>query len=281
MSVVPKSVSREGTFGGMYYKVHGTGRPLIALHGFGEHGFAWRHLTPPLARTHEVHVLDLLGHGRAAKPHNAAYGAAAHARRVAAYAKAKGLERPVLMGHSMGGGIALIMALDWIRQGHPAPSALVLVDSMYYGQRVPSFIQALRVPGLAEFITGVVPARVSARTILGRVFYDHAKITDEMVRAYAAPLETAEGRHAIIRTARQIVDENGAAYAARIREIESPTLLLWGREDSIAPLSLGQKLARDLPAARLVVVADCGHAPNEECPNEAVAAVSRFLASIK
>lgn len=279
MTDAPKTSVRRGMFEGMYYEVHGAGPPLIALHGFGENSFAWRFLAPVLARTHEVHVLDLLGHGRAEKPSGGAYAPEAHARRVAAYIAAGQLDAPVLMGHSMGGGVALFLTIDRVNQGLPPPAALVLIDTMYFGMRVPAFIKALRVPGLAQMMTGLVPPRISARVILETAIYDRRRITPEMVDAYAEPMRTAAGRNAIIETARQIESAQGAAYAAQIGKISSPCLLLWGRQDQITPLALGEVLAKSLTRATMRIVENCGHCPNEEQPDAAIAAVTDFLAA--
>jgi pimeloyl-ACP methyl ester carboxylesterase len=102
---------RSGTFKGHYFEVGGTGRPVIALHGFGESIYAWRHLAPGLAATHQVHLLDLRGHGRSEMPADGCYAPRCHADLVFAYIQHHQLTDVTVIGHSMGGGVALLLSV--------------------------------------------------------------------------------------------------------------------------------------------------------------------------
>jgi pimeloyl-ACP methyl ester carboxylesterase len=81
----------------------------------------------------------------------------------------------------------------------------------------------------------------------------------------------------LIETARQIRPATLDQVIDRYPTLDVPTLLLWGRGDTVVPLAVGERLARDLPHARLVVLERCGHLPAEELPEESWAALAKFL----
>ena len=94
---------------------------------------------------------------------------------------------------------------------------------------------------------------------------------------FATPLESADAVRCLIASARQIRPRALDDVVARYRTLDVPTLLIWGRGDRVVPLSVGQRLALDLPRARLVVLDRCGHLPAEELPDESYVALERFL----
>ena len=94
---------------------------------------------------------------------------------------------------------------------------------------------------------------------------------------YAKPLAMPGGRHALRRTAEQLIPPDIDALAARYPEIRIPTLILWGREDEIVPVEVGARLHRAIAGSRLRLLDRCGHIPHEECPAIARAAILEFL----
>ena len=110
-------------------------------------------------------------------------------------------------------------------------------------------------------------------------YYDRSKITREQVTAYAAPIASAGGRHALLHTARQCIPANADELIASASTITAPTLILWGRADKVIPLKVGELLHQLLPNSTLEVIDECGHVPQEEKPEETVALISQFLAA--
>jgi pimeloyl-ACP methyl ester carboxylesterase len=271
--------ARNGTFEGMYYEVAGAGRPIIAIHGFGESLFAWRQLVPRLAATHQVHCLDLLGHGRADMTPGIAYDPQSHADRIAAYIAACGLARPLVMGHSMGGGIALMLAGDLCADAPHNIAGLILLDAMFYTMRVPLFVQSLRVPVLGQMLLDATPPRLGSRIILRKALYDHRRITPEMIEAYAQPLQTAAGRRALVRTAQDVVQPATPALAAKVAGIDVPTLIIWGEQDRIVPPAIGRTINDTIKGSILRTIPACGHCPNEEQPTATLGLIELFLAA--
>jgi pimeloyl-ACP methyl ester carboxylesterase len=98
-----------------------------------------------------------------------------------------------------------------------------------------------------------------------------------MVDAYAAPLSTRDGVRAALDAGRMIVPDEIDELSRRFADLDLPVLLLWGDNDRVVPLSIGERLAAELPNARLVVLERCGHLPPEERPEDSLALVTSFL----
>ena len=260
----------------LYVESHGTGRPILLVHGFGATAYTWRHLVPLLARRHEAITVDLKGSGRAQKPPDSLYGVRDQAGHITDLILSRDLTDVTLVGHSFGGGVVLAAVV-----GRALPpgrlQSLVLIDSMAYRQAFPWFISLLRTPILGPLALGLLPKEPQVRLVLKTGYHDPAKIADDAVKAYAAPLRLAEARRALIETARAMPPEDADALAALYPAITLPTLMLWGRHDAIVPLPVGERLHRAIATSQLVVVDDAGHLPHEEAPALVSKEISRFL----
>ena len=260
----------------LHCETRGDGKPLVLLHGFGANAFTWRHLMERLPAGYRAFALDLKGFGQSPKPRDNAYAMEDQANLVCDFIERNGLKSVALAGHSMGGGVAALTAMKLCDRGAP-PSALILIDTISFPQRVPLFIGVLRTPVLNWMVVTLVPAVTLVRGALNLAFHDWRKVTAKMVRAYSTPFKQPGGRHAAIATAMQIIPANIDALIARLPDLKIPTLILWGREDPITPLAHGERLAQVIPHARLVVIDRCGHIPQEERPDETIPAIATFL----
>ena len=260
----------------------GAGPPVVLLHGFAAHRFTYRFWADDLARTHELHLVDLVGFGAApAPPKRSGYGPLEQAEVVVRYLRERDLCGATLIGHSLGGGVALLVALRLheLGEGHRL-AGLVSIAGPAYPQAIPYYIGLARIPLLGALLLRLVRPDRLVRRVLAYIVFDPTAITDEQVRGYAVPLGTRRTKRAVLETARRIVPANLGELTTRFAEVAVPTLLLWGRHDRIIPLWVGQRLERDLPRARLVVLERCGHVPPEELPEESLRAVRAFLAEI-
>lgn len=255
---------------------HGRGdSSLMLLHGFGASSFTWRHWIPALAESHQVWAVDLKGHGSAPAPRDERYSPHDHADLVHRLIVQEDIRRLTLFGHSMGGGIALLVALRLL--GEERLERLVLVSSAAYAQRLPPFVALARHGRLARWVFAIIPKRPLIARVLRSIVYDPSAITRAQAEAYARPLRSSATRAALIRTALEIVPADMDQITARFPEIDVPTLLLWGRHDRVVPLSVGERLARSLPNARLEIVERCGHQLPEELPTDTLELVRAFL----
>jgi pimeloyl-ACP methyl ester carboxylesterase len=254
----------------------------VLLHGFGASRFTYRLWADELERTHALHLVDLVGFGAAPAPAaRAGYGPLAQADAVVRYLREQDLRGATLIGHSLGGGVALLAALRLRELGESHRlCALVSVAGPAYPQAIPFYIGLARIPLLGRLLLALWRTDHLVRQVLRYIVFEPERVTNAQVEGYAAPLRRRRGKRAVLETARHIVPPNLARLATRFAEVTVPTLLLWGRHDRIIPLWVGQRLERELPNARLVVLERCGHVPSEECPEESLGVVREFLAEV-
>jgi pimeloyl-ACP methyl ester carboxylesterase len=255
----------------------GRGAPILLIHGLGANTYSWRYLAPGLARSHRVLSVDLKGFGRSDKPFDAAYGILDQARLLETLIAAKDLRGLTIVGHSLGGGVALALTVRLNLRRPATVDRLVLLDSIAYPQPVPLFIELLRTPVLAEVGIAAAPPELEAFKGLLAAYADPDKITWDAVRAYARPLYEEGGRHALLQTAQGIIPANLPALIAAYPTIQQPALLIWCAEDRVVPVGVGRRLARALPRAELSVFTGCGHVPQEEVPALTLARLRAFL----
>ncbi len=187
------------------------------------------------------------------------------------------LRKLTLIGNSFGGALSLLLSLMLADAGESARlKSLVLIDAGAYKEYVPAYLKLLSVP-LLNLGVYLIPSRAAVRAILRKAYYDPSKITDEQIAAYAGPIAAPGGKHALIETGRQLVPANFDKLVKRYKNITVPTLIIWGREDRIIPLKVGELLDRKIANSTLKIIEDCGHAPQEEKPEETVPLVLEFL----
>ena len=134
-------------------------------------------------------------------------------------------------------------------------------------------------PGL-NLLSYLIPMRLAARQVLRLAYYDPSRITKEQLDAYTEPLSMPGARHALLQTASQLVPSGAGELIKKYKDIQLPTLIIWGRQDQIIPVKVGELLAYDLPKSSLKIIEQCGHAPQEEKPEETIRLVMDFLRSL-
>ena len=266
---------------GVAVEVHGDGPPILLVHGYGASRHSFREWVPELARSHRVILVDLTGFGSAPKPVGSGYSPLDLARPVVDLVLRLDLRDLTLLGHSLGGGVVLAAALRLLDAGELGRMrGLVAVAGAAYRQRLPPFAALARWPLLCRLGLSTIPTGWLVRRVLQSVVYDPRSVDDDQVEGYAAPLRSAAARRVLVASARQLVPPDLDRLTARYAELDLPALLLWGRRDPVVPLAVGERLARDLPRARLVVLDRCGHLPAEERPRESLFALEGFLAGL-
>ncbi len=257
----------------LHYRVMGTGPcPVILLHGFAASLHTWDDLAPLFSpEEYTLHLLDLKGHGGSSRlPGD--YSALHNARIIAAYIRSHGLTDIILIGHSFGGAVALLTALDC-----PDVRRLILIGAPGFPQHIPRFMRLLGLPVIGPLLVNAVPAAMIARAGLERAFHDRERITGRLIERYASGYRRKGAAHALAHTVRQIVPPHAAQITARYAGISIPVLLLWGDQDRVVPRWQGERLQRELRNPRLVIIPDCGHNPHEERPHETFAVIREFL----
>jgi pimeloyl-ACP methyl ester carboxylesterase len=271
-----KSESLHGR--SLTYAEAGEGPVLLLVHGLGGSYENWAEVIEPLARTHTVIAPDLPGHGTSAGGGDYSLGALASSLRDLLFALGK--DRATLVGHSLGGGVAM----QFTYQFPEMVERLVLVSSGGLGPEVSFVLRAASLPGADPFIA--VTADVGRRVgpLVGRAFSalglrPNADVA-EVLRGYGT-LVDPERRTAFLSTVRAVIGVGGQRVAAtdRLYLAEAvPTLIVWGACDPIIPARHGEDAHEHIPGSRLEIFEDVGHLPQVEAPLRFVLALEAFLA---
>jgi len=250
---------------------------FLLLHGYGASSFTWRSWVPSLAWRGHVVTVDMKGFGRAPKPDDGRYAPADQADLVLRLIRERGLARITLVGHSLGGGVALYVALRLRDAGERRLDRLVVMAGAAFRQPLPPFVALARHRRLSTLVLRVLGADVVVAQALRAIVFDPGAITTEQIRGYAAPLRDPGSLTPLFDSALQILPPDLDRLTSRYGEIDVPTLLLWGRQDPAVPLWVGRRLAGVLPRSTLHVLERCGHMPADERAPESLAALEAFL----
>ncbi len=264
------------------YDRAGRGPLIVLIHGITSNSRTWHETMARLWDDHELLAPDLLGHGTSAKPRGD-YSLGAYASGVRDLMLALDLPRATIVGHSLGGGIAMQFAYQFPE----LVERLVLVDSGGLGREVSLWLRAATLPG-AELVIPLLSQRASmfaARVAGGVLGTFGTRRSSADVRGLAegfASLRDAQARRAFLQTARSVIDPTGQRVDARDRlylSAQVPTLIAWGAEDPIIPLAHGERAHGLMPGSRLEVMKDAGHFPFNDDPDRFAALLRDFIAS--
>lgn len=242
---------------------------VLMLHGFGSSLHTWDAWADALAPRFRVLRIDLPGAGLTGPDPGDDYGDERALRLLLALLESRGIERVVLVGHSMGGRIAWRFAA-----AHPdRVERLVLVAPD--GFPVPGFDAAAtaELPTAARLLPHALP-RSLVRAALNAAWGDTARLPDATVTRYHELLRAPGVRDAMLSRQRQWRPADPLPLLARVA---APTLLLWGSEDRFIPPALAQRFVQAMPQAHAVLLPGLGHVPQEEDPQTALAPVLDFL----
>ncbi|EJN61090.1 alpha/beta fold hydrolase [Halogranum rubrum] len=262
----------------VFYHVAGDGPPVVLLHGGGwdSAALSWRETMPTLAETHTVYAPDLPGYGDSDPPEGTpsvdSYGAF-----VVGFLDALGIDTAALVGVSLGGSVALDVALTRPER----VSRLVLVDSYGLGREVPGGPLStlfLRIPRIPEAVERVLArhSRLVALSLRGVVH--PANLTPELVDEVLAVAREHDGR-AWRAFQRSEVGFGGVRtnYVDRLPDLSVPTLLIHGEADSLIPVEWSVRAGTLIPDAEVRILPHCGHWPPREVPETVTRFVADFL----
>lgn len=273
----------------LHHTFGGRGSPILFIHGLGSSGYIeWRFNLPQLSRQHRVFAPDLPGYGRSDKPKAARYGIPYFARVVDRYMEERGLRKAVIVGTSMGGRIALEIAL-----AHPGRlAALVLVNSLGLGRpKIQPYYPMMLMPRVGEtLLHGLKHAlRLTPPPMIRRFAARYIGAGDELERTmsdeylgHMREMFAAEGYPAAyLATVRSIASPRSffgdMDISKRLSQIKVPMLLIWGASDPLFPLEHATRAHNAVPGSRLVVIQGAGHTPQAERPEEFNQQLESFL----
>ena len=247
----------------------GPSTPVLLVHGFASNHDVWRPLEPALRDRRRTINVDLPGFGWSSRG-DGDYSPVALAADLVDVLDAVGAHGPVdVVAHSWGSSVTLALALD-----HPdRVRRVVLVGAWIYDEQIPPFFRWARLPGVGEMLfSGFYHERPDERFPLA--FEDPSVVSQELVDAIERSFDRPGTSRAALAAAR---GQCFLQLQTRYRTVTQPSLLVWGAEDHVALLRHGQRLARELPDARLAVIPAVGHFPMIEAAGVTRREVLAFL----
>jgi pimeloyl-ACP methyl ester carboxylesterase len=265
------------------FRISGSGPALLLLHGVGDNSTTWRTVHAKLARRFTVIAPDLLGHGESDKP-RADYSLAAFANGMRDLLAVLGIERVTVVGHSLGGGVAMQFAYQYphLVERIVLMSTGGVTKDVSFGLRLAAMpmgseaLAMLRVPGAVPALQlfGRVAGKVLGSTKFGRDLPDGIGLLGRLREPAALS--------AFSRTLRAVVDGHGQLVTMLDRSYlmqSIPVQVIWGEDDLIIPLSHARIAHAAIPGSRLEIFENSGHLPHHDHPDRFVEVVERFVAS--
>lgn len=267
------------------------GPHILLVHGLFDHRGTWSYLIPHLAAAgFHVIALDLIGFGGSSRPLltdlpvDERYSIDTQVGFLRTFITAVGFDDFVLMGNSFGGSVVLrALCTPWPQA--PRIRALILESAVGRPQTVPPYIELLAGaagrlllhPWIWTLVLATGGARWLTQRTLRRAFHDPEKIPPDLLDAAVDVLRVPNTLYAYRESARNLVPQDINSFPDRFREIDIPTLILWGREDCIVPPIFGLLFEEEIANSTLHVFDECGHAPHLELPVETAVVIRDWM----
>jgi pimeloyl-ACP methyl ester carboxylesterase len=255
---------------------------IVLLHDLPGGAFVWQSVLPRLAATgRAVYAFDLLCYGQSDHPWPADCSVWGHADNLAPALRALGLTEIVLVGFGVGGGVAQVLVNRLYREGI---AALALIDTYAYQYAYapawPMTQMEQRHDPDAPKNTSTEQALADLRATLPGGSANPQFLAGSALDAYCREWNSAEGRELLFQHIRQMNPNYILSVASDNKRLKLPALVIWGERDQVTPLALGQRLARDIPGARLEIVAGAGHLILDDAPEKVGGLLADFVAGL-
>ena len=265
------------------YLDSGKGPVVLFIHGIlGSHR-NWAHLIDRMDDNHRVIVPDLFGHGHSAKPMGD-YSLGAHAATMRDLLDSLGIDRVTLVGHSLGGGIAM----EFYYLFPERVERLVLVGSGGLGREVNRVLRSATLPG-AEWVLPVIASGwvrggvETAGKVLSKVGWKPGSDISVIWQGFTS-LDDGETRRAFLATTRAVIDPGGQSVSAHDYLPESlpiPTLIVWGTRDRMIPAWHAVRAQQSIPHCRVELFEGAGHFPHLDEPDRFADLLREFIATTR
>jgi 4,5:9,10-diseco-3-hydroxy-5,9,17-trioxoandrosta-1(10),2-diene-4-oate hydrolase len=265
------------------YWVEGAGSPVVLIHGLSNSIEHWLLNINALAAEHTVYALDLVGHGRTDKPLSRSYDLSDLAGFVVDFMDARGIERADLIGHSLGGGVALVVAETSPERVH----RLVLVDSVGLAADVGVVLRLVSVPGVGEVLTRIALQGDFQKQLKRQraIWPDIHIVPEEMIRLRYEATRWEDIRKTYFKALRASINFRGMRRTALqpivqgLRSLHLPVLVVWGEQDDLVPSRHARIVQNHVANARVEIFEDAGHDPMVVNPERFNRVTMQFLRS--
>ncbi len=244
----------------LYVDIQGDGQPVVLLHGFGTSHLSFKKIIPSLSKHFKTYAFDLKGFGKSDKPLDGRYSVYDQAVAVEEYLLKHHLNKIVLIGHSYGGGVALVLALM-----HPELiDKLVLIDSASYDQQLPKLLNFLQIPVIGKIGFFMIPSSIEVKESYKYAFYDNSKIPKDIITEYTKNMYLPNAKSAYYQASEVLIPKDIDKISKEYKKIKIPTLIIWGENDIVIRKDKAYRLHEDIKNSKLYIIPHCGHIPQEE-----------------
>lgn len=268
---------KVGDINTRYWQAGDKGSAVVLVHGLGGFIENWEHNVNAFAQQYRVYALDLVGFGRSDKV-PLTRDVMVLVGFINDFMKVMGIEKASLVGSSLGGALVLRFAIEFPEK----INKLVLANNAGMGRDVIIDFRLCSLPWLGELL--VRPSPKSTTRLLKAIVYDPAMVTPEFVDVFYEFARQPGASKALLSTLRACINLGGQRgnlikdLLNRLDSITAPTLVIWGQQDRIIPVSHARIAVEKISGARLEIFDRCGHAPMFECPDKFNQLVLDFLA---
>jgi pimeloyl-ACP methyl ester carboxylesterase len=258
----------------VHYRDEGKGFPIVLVHGTASSLHTWNDWTTVLTKTNRVIRMDLPAFGITGPNANAEYSIKSYTDFLEKLLTQLHVHKFHLAGNSLGGNIAW----NYAAENPDKVEKLILVDAsgLPTNKAQPAIFKMAKTPVLNSLFLYVTP-KFFIKKNMEEVYADKEKITDELITRYHKMALRVGNRQAFIDRAKTDFKLGEKANYDKLKSIETPTLLLWGAQDTWIPLDNGKRMDSIMQQSTLVVLENSGHVPMEENPPESLAVVNEFL----
>jgi pimeloyl-ACP methyl ester carboxylesterase len=262
----------------LFYTAKGEGEPMILIHGYGAGMWVWEKQMEVLSQSHQVYLIDLIGHGFSDRP-RIHYRPETYLLFFKAFMDGVGIQKATLVGNSMGGGIGWGMAVLYPERVH----RLILIDcappDVVRQVKNKSFRMLVTFRSMPLLVRLLIACRDqgSIQQVLHECVFDTGRITPAILNRQYQLLKIRGTTWVLYSTLKN--GEEALKFKDQLTKIVAPTLLIWGENDSIFPLCVGENLHQAIPNSKLKVIGRSGHIPMWETPDAVNAAILSFMES--
>ncbi len=265
-----------GSVNTRYWSIGNKGTEVLLVHGLGGFAENWMFNIEALAKHFQVYVLDMVGFGKSDKP-KTSYIIDDFVQFINEFMEKKKIEKTNLIGHSLGGGIILQFALKFPKK----VNKLIIVSSAGLGKEVSIIFKMASLPIIGELVTR--PSRKGTAKFYKEVVYDKTILTDDLIEEGYQMSSLPGAQRSFLKTNRAFINFFGCKSKVinpikiNLHKIVVPTLIIWGRQDQILPVSHASTAEKSIPNATLQIFEKCGHIPMIECIEDFNSMVVKFL----
>jgi pimeloyl-ACP methyl ester carboxylesterase len=226
----------------------GSGAPVVLVHGLGSRAEDWTNLMPQLKQAgFHVYAIDLLGYGQSARPANAAYSIPEEAQYVEAFLTQRGLQKVNLLGWSMGGWVAMRVALD-VPERIERLALCNAAGIRFQPEFTPEDLEPTTIPAVQRLYRLLMPQPARMPDFLAR----------DMIRRFKQLNWVVDRSARSMFTGADLLD-------GKLGELKMPTLIVWGKQDHLIPLATGIAMHQQIPHSVLEIYDGCGHLAPGQC----------------